>query len=263
MPPNSGFLRGRLRVGVGVERVAGELGEVVDVGERDLRGTRRRSCRRSAARRGSCGTGARPSTVCCEPVVQRPVIAVSMSGERLDRGALHVVQHAADAAELLAAAGAAGSAVHQHRQRRAVAGGLRGVVAVEHQDPAVPRREAEHDRARDVGVVGDDRADQAAAAAGGEGDRLVEAVVRDHGADRAERLDVVRLAGPVGGAQQQRRQERAALGVGVDDVDPVGVAEDDLGGAAQRLDGLAHLVALAEATPARPSAPTRRRGCRR
>ena len=86
-------------------------------------------------------------------MIQRPVTAVSMSRRALDRGALHVVEHAADAAELLAAAGAAGAAVHEHRQRRAVAGGLGGVVAVEDQDPAVPRREAEHDVAGDVAVV--------------------------------------------------------------------------------------------------------------
>ena len=46
----------------------------------------------------------------------------------LHRGALHVVHHAADAAHLLAAAGAPRAAVHQVRQRRAVAGGLLGAV---------------------------------------------------------------------------------------------------------------------------------------
>ena len=60
------------------------------------------------------------------------------------------------------------------------------------------------DGAGDVGVVGDERADQAAAAAGGEGDGLVEGVVGEHGADRAERLDVVRLDGAAVGAQQDR-----------------------------------------------------------
>ena len=70
-------------------------------------------------------------------------------GRGLDRGALHVVQDAADAAELLAAAGPAGAAVDEHRQRGAVAGRLAGVVAVEDQDPAVPGRDAEGDgRAR-------------------------------------------------------------------------------------------------------------------
>ena len=98
-------------------------------------------------------------------------------GRGLDRGALHVVQHAADAAELLAATGATGAAVDEHRQRGAVAGGLAGVVAVEHEDAAVPRREAERHGARDGRVVGDHRADEAARAAGGQRDRLVEVVV--------------------------------------------------------------------------------------
>ena len=55
----------------------------------------------------------------------------------LDGGALHVVQHAADAAHLLAAAGPPRSAVHQHGQRRPVAGGLGAVVSVQHEEPAV------------------------------------------------------------------------------------------------------------------------------
>ena len=80
--------------------------------------------------------------------------------------------HAADAAHLLAAAGATRTAVHEHRQRRAVAGRLAGVVAVEHEQPAVPRRDAEHDLAREVGVGGDDRAGQAALPAGGQRDRV-------------------------------------------------------------------------------------------
>ena len=84
------------------------------------------------------------------PLAQRPVIGEHV-GRALHGRALHVVQHAADAAHLLAAAGAAGAAVHQGGQRRAVPGGLAGVVAVEHEQPAVPRREAQDDRAGDVG----------------------------------------------------------------------------------------------------------------
>jgi hypothetical protein len=46
-----------------------------------------------------------------------------------------------------------------------VARRLRGVVAVEDQDAAVPGGEPEDDRAGDLRVVGDDRGDQAALAA--------------------------------------------------------------------------------------------------
>ena len=134
-------------------------------------------------------------------------------GGGLDRRALHVVQHAAYAAELLAAAGATGAAVDQHRQGGAVAGGLGRVVAVEHEDAAVPRREAEHERAGDGRVVGDDRADERALAAGGQGDGLVEGVVRHHRGHRAEGLDVVRLDRSGAGPEQHRRHEGAALGV--------------------------------------------------
>ena len=48
------------------------------------------------------------------------------------------------------------------------------------------------------------------------------------------------------GAQQHGGEERAALGVAVDHVDVVGVAVDHVGGGAQRLDGLANLLALVE-----------------
>ena len=64
----------------------------------------------------------------------------------LERGALHVVQHAAHAAHLLAAAGATRTAVHEVRQRRAVAGRLLRAVAIDEHEPAVIRRGAEHDR---------------------------------------------------------------------------------------------------------------------
>ncbi len=144
-----------------------------------------------------------------------------------------MVEDGAYAAELLAAARAAGAAVHQHRQGGAVAGRLAGVVAVEDQDPAVPRRQAQHHGAGDVGVVGDQGRHQAAAAAGRELDGLVEAVVGEHRAHRPERLDVVRLDRAAVGAQQHGGEERSTLGVAVDHVDVVGVAVDQVGGGAQ------------------------------
>ena len=79
----------------------------------------------------------------------------------LDGGALHVVLHAADAAHLLAAAGAAGAAVDEDRERRAVAGGGLGAQAVADQHAAVERGEAEDDLLRHGLVVGEDRGDEA------------------------------------------------------------------------------------------------------
>src|SRR6185437_5540725 len=60
----------------------------------------------------------------------------------LNGGALHVVQDAADAAHLLAAASPARPAVDERRQRRTVPGRLAGVIGVEHEQPTVPRRDA-------------------------------------------------------------------------------------------------------------------------
>ena len=132
-----------------------------------------------------------PSFRASAPSIQRPVTAERRRGRALDGGALHVVLDAADAAHLLAAAGAAGAAVDEDRERRAVAGGGLGAQAVADQDAAVERGEAEDDLLGDRLVVGEDRGDEAALAALGERDRLVEVVVGHDGGDRAEGLDVV------------------------------------------------------------------------
>ena len=158
-----------------------------------------------------------------------------------------MVQDATDAAELLAAPGPTGAAVDEDRERGAVARRLAGVVAVEDEDPSVPRGETEGDLSRDGRVVGDERADQAAPAPSGECDRLVEVPVGEDGRDRAEGLDVVRLGGATLGHEQDRSHERTLLGIGVDDLHGVRVAEDDPGRAAQCLDRLADLVALRQA----------------
>src|SRR5256885_4730341 len=83
-------------------------------------------------------------------------------GGALHGGALHVVHHAADAAHLLAAAGAPGTPVHQVRQRRAVAGGLLGTVAVyDHHAPPIPRPAPYQPRPQDI-VGAEDRARETA-----------------------------------------------------------------------------------------------------
>ena len=107
----------------------------------------------------------------------------------LDRGALHVMLDAADAAHLLAAAGAAGAAVDQHRQRRAVAGRFGGVGAVDHQHPAVIGGGALDELARGVGRMGEQRQREAAHAAIGERDRVGHVLVGHDRRDRTERLD--------------------------------------------------------------------------
>ena len=89
-------------------------------------------------------------------------------GRALHGRALHVVQHGADAAELLAAAGAAGAAVHEMRNGGAVACRGAGVVAVEDQHAAVERGDASDEFDGDLGVVRGDAGDEGAATAGDE-----------------------------------------------------------------------------------------------
>jgi len=72
--------------------------------------------------------------------------------------------------------------------------------------------------------------------------------VRQQCAHRAERLDPVHRRGEgVLGAQQDRRQERAALGIRANDLDLRGVAEHRPGDRSEPGDSLAHLLALPEA----------------
>ena len=85
---------------------------------------------------------------------------------------------AAHAAHLLAAAGAAGAAVDQDRERRAVAGRFGGVGAVDDQHPAVIGGGAADEIARRVGRMGEQRQGQAAHAAIGEGDGVVQVAGR-------------------------------------------------------------------------------------
>ena len=180
-------------------------------------------------------------------------------GGALDRGALHVVQHAADAAELLAATGAAGAAVDQHRQRRAVAGRLggarRGRAPASGRATAPGRGSSVRATAGSWVTIEPARLPWPRAASR---DRLVEVVVGDAPCDRAERLDVVRLAGAGVGLEEHRRHEGArsrasASTTSTRSGSPNTISAD----AAQRLDGLADLVALGEARRARPSARPR------
>ena len=98
-------------------------------------------------------------------------------------------------------------------------------------------------------------ADQAALAAGRQRDRLVRGRVGRAPCrpGRTARRRAARWRAGVR-AQQHGGQERAALGVGVDELARGRVAVHDVGGAAQRLDRLAHLVALVEAGQRRPCA---------
>ena len=116
MPSKKGFAGGGFRVRVGVEGVAGELGEVRDVGQGDGPGP---------------AGDAVPDPELGQRLAERvhPVLDARAAGHPatgdgaehlgagLHRRALHVVLHASDAAHLLATAGPTRAAVHERRQR--------------------------------------------------------------------------------------------------------------------------------------------------
>lgn len=135
------------------------------------------------------------------------------------------MQHGADAAEFLAAARASRPAVHSVWQRCAVSGGFVGVITIEYQQPAVPRRQAEQGLLNEVRVVADYRSGETARTSRGQFHGMRGGVVREESADRSERLDLVwGLGVGVGAAQQQWRQESASTRIGVDEVEPVRIA---------------------------------------
>ena len=126
-------------------RCAGRTGEalaaiVVEVHVEVCRRRCRRRRARSSPRRRCGGAVSSESPICssskwrrngCTPVSMHLGAAHVLAGHgrqhggrALHRRALQVVRDGAQAAQLLAAAGAARAAVLEHRQRRAVAGGL-------------------------------------------------------------------------------------------------------------------------------------------
>ena len=233
---------------------------------------RRRRCRpRSTVRR--CVSSESPICELLEVLAERMHVAFVqrraahvLAGHRgehrrraLHGGALQVVLDGAHAAQLLAAAGAARAAVLEHAAAASRGRSIR------------PRRRG---RARADGrarppcagiacaatcrVVRDQRRDEAAAAARGERDRLVEVVVGHHGAHRAERLDVVRPASFVGrrgraaGSARRRRRRRRPRPSGAK---PSRGAEHDL--VALRRAAPSALADVGAAAPSTASAPMR------
>ena len=147
---------GRFLVHVGVEFVAGELGEMLDVLDGD--GAARRLPRVADVELAHL----QPERVDVDDVLGRAGdILLGDRGDHrrrgLERGALHVMLDAANAAHLLASAGAARPAVDQHRQRRAVAGRFRGIVAVQDQHSAVIGGRALDELAGGIGRMSEQR----------------------------------------------------------------------------------------------------------
>ena len=123
---------------------------------------------------------------------------------------------AADAAQFLAAAGAAGAAVDQARHRRAVAGGALGAGAIADQHATVRMRRAPSaaSRATAVSSVNTEATSEPPPRLASV-DRLVEIVIGHQRRHRAEGFDLVdgaRAAGLVA-IEQHRVEESAGLGV--------------------------------------------------
>lgn len=160
-------------------------------------------------------------------------------GRALDGGALQVVVDGADAAELFTAAGAAGAAVFEHGQGRAVAGGFFGGFGVQHLQAAVAGGQGRDGAGGVLGVFGGEGGDQAAFAFGGQGHGFIEIAVAHQGADRAEGFDVVGAAVGVGvvAAQQARGEEGAVFGAFADGGGAAVGTKETFAGVEQVVDG--------------------------
>src|SRR5699024_6144673 len=136
---------GGLLVHVGVEGVAGLLGEFEDLLEADLTqvgGELVADAQGGQVLAEGVHAGAGRDIRAGDTVDGRTAVPLAGDGGEvvrgaLDGGALHVVLDAADTAEFLATTGAARAAVDEVWQRGAVAGGGAGVVTVEEVQAAV------------------------------------------------------------------------------------------------------------------------------
>src|SRR3569623_720028 len=199
---------GGFLVHVRVEGVAGELREMLDVGDGD----------RAAAGLPRVAdvklAHLQAERVDVDDVLRAAGdILLGDGGDhgrrRLDRGALHVVLDPADAAHLLAAAGAAGAAVDQDRKRGAVAGRFSGVVAVEDEHPAVKSGGTLNEISSGLGRVREQRQGEASASAVRQSNRVAEIAIRHDRGNGTERLAVMDGGARPGivGAKQDRGQE--------------------------------------------------------
>ena len=120
-------------------------------------------------------------------------------------------------------------------------------MSIDDDHAAVIRGRAKHEFTCDIVIVCDDRTREAAFTEFGEFNGFIDRVVRQHCADGAESLDgVYGFRGQRLLAMQQRwHEERAFLAIGIDDVEVVRTAEDDLGLFGQILDSCSHLITLA------------------
>ena len=201
---------GRLLVHVRVERVARERARTSRCPRASPCATPTRPGRRCAARRATCGTGARRRAATPRPRATRPVSAVSISGEPCTAVRCmwcSTARMPPSSSPPPARPGPPctrfGSGEPWPVEERASS---RSRNSTRPLYAAMPRRERDGDR----GVVRRDARHERAAAARHERGRLVERVVADDRRDRPERLDLVqRRARGIREPQQHRRDEGA------------------------------------------------------
>src|SRR5262245_40089951 len=168
---------------------------------------------------------------------------------------LHIVQYAADSTHFFAAAGATGSAVHQVRQRRPMAGRLLGAVPIHDQHPTVIRREAEYQTRRDCIVRTEYGPREAAFSATRQGNGIVDRAIRDDCTDGPEGFHRMNWPGTRGIRTQEehRRDESTALAIAACRLEVFRIARDQFRVTAELLHLLEHLTLLRD-TRKRPHA---------
>jgi hypothetical protein len=121
------------------------------------------------------------------------------------------MRDSAHAAHFLAAAGAAGAAMDEDREWRAVARRFLCRRAIHDHHPAVIGAGPENERLRRHRIVGEEREDERAEPAVGEGNRVGDVLIGHERRDRPKRLDIVdgRRAPWIVGSEQDRRHEGA------------------------------------------------------
>src|SRR5882724_11026581 len=142
--PEQGIAPSLLIVHVGVEVVPRQRGKAFDIvhGHLALRGPQGVSQLKLIERNAERMRSRIALTAAAHPAAARDGNALRRS---LYRGALHVVQYAANPTHLLAAAGAPGPAVDQRRKRRPMPGRFFGAVAIHDQYSSVVGSQPQHE----------------------------------------------------------------------------------------------------------------------
>ena len=135
------------------------------------------------------------------------------------------------------------------RQRRPVTGRFSGAMTVDDNHASMPCSGAEYEFARDLIVIGNNRADQAAVAEARQLDCLIQVFVRQHGAHRSECFN--RMHGSRGqwplAVEQGGHEECPFFGVSIDHFEVTSIPIDDFSFRREVRNACADLFALRQA----------------